>query len=107
MPFFDFNRIDYKQLRDKVLIKSITGDRSQLCLIKLRKGEQTFHQHDQEQIGIIVRGRVEVTIGDSIQVLGDNCGYYIPSNVAHGFRVLSDDGIEYIEVFCPPKKENA
>ncbi|MEJ2664841.1 MAG: hypothetical protein P8107_12525 [Spirochaetia bacterium] len=30
----------------------------------------------------------------------------IPANVRHGFSVVHGPGVEYLEVFTPPKKEN-
>jgi hypothetical protein len=32
--------------------------------------------------------------------------YYIPANNQHGFKVISEDCAELIEIFDPPKDEN-
>jgi len=98
--------MDYKMKRERVSIKTITGKRSQLCLIKLETGEITNHRHVQEQIGYVLSGRVDITIGEDTKTLGSGEGYYIPGNVPHGFSVNHDEPVEYIEIFCPPKKEN-
>lgn len=106
MPFFDFDQIDYKIKRKNVSIKSITGEKSQLCIIRMEAGEKTFHQHAEEQIGLILNGKVEMTIGDEKKILKANHGYYIPSGIAHGFNVHGQEGVEYIEIFTPPKENN-
>jgi len=106
MRFYDFAEIEYKKLRDRVFLKHITGERSQLCLIRLDPGETTDHSHPQEQIGYILSGQVEVFIGEERKILGPGEGYHIPGGVRHGFRV-GDAPVEYIEIFAPPKEENA
>lgn len=106
MPFYDLAKIAYKMKRERVSLKSITGEKSQLCLIRLEAGEKTCHQHEEEQIGLILNGQVQVTIGDEKKVLERNQGYYIPSGVVHGFDVCDSQGVDYIEVFAPPKESN-
>jgi len=105
--FFHFSKAPYKEKRLGVLLKSITGDRSQLCLIELAPGTETWHVHDHEQIGYVLSGKVTLSIGDIAESLGPGDGYRIPANVEHGFAVSFDSKLEYIEVFCPPKVENA
>lgn len=57
-------------------------------------------------MGYILAGQVEITIDGNKKVLGPGDAYYIPSNVRHGFSVFSDEGVEYLETFSPPKEEN-
>jgi mannose-6-phosphate isomerase-like protein (cupin superfamily) len=106
MPFYNLNKMGYKQKKEKVFFKSITGDNSQLCFIKMEPGEKSWHHHAEEQIGFIISGEVEVKIGDETKVIGPREGYYIPGNVDHGFFVHTERPVEYFEVFCPPKNEN-
>lgn len=87
-------------------MKSITGKQSQLCFGYLLPGEVTNHTHPNEQIGYILKGQVEITIEGNPKVLGPGDAYLIPGNVQHGFKVLTDKNLEYIEIFCPPKEEN-
>lgn len=98
--------MEYKMKRERVYIKAITGKRSQLCVIKLEPGEMTDHRHAQEQIGYVISGQVQITMGDDTRTLGPGEGYCIPGNVPHGFHVSGDAPVEYIEIFSPPKKEN-
>jgi quercetin dioxygenase-like cupin family protein len=77
-----------------------------LSFIRLEPGESTNHRHHQEQMGYVLSGKVEVTIGEQTQVLGPGEAYYIPDNVKHGFRVTQTEGVEYLEMFSPPKAEN-
>jgi quercetin dioxygenase-like cupin family protein len=50
--------------RERVLIYSINGKKSQLSYIKLKPGEVINHHHPHEQSGYILKGKVEITIGN-------------------------------------------
>ena len=91
--------IPYKKKRDCVFIKSITGENAQLTFIRLEPGEVTNHHHPHEQMGYILSGQVELTVDGNTKVLG-------PGDVQHGFSVTTVEGVEYIEIFSPPKEEN-
>ncbi len=106
MYFVNIGATPYRRKRERVLVKSLTGTASQLCFIKLEPGAETDHVHDSEQIGFVVRGEVEVAVGGERRVLRPGDGYVIPGNVRHGFRVVSSEPVEYVEVFSPPKDDN-
>ena len=77
-----------------------------MLLIRLKPGEKTLHSHPHEQMGYILAGEVKLTIADEQRVCGPGMGYHIPGDMPHGFEVLSDEDLEYIEIFSPPKEEN-
>jgi unsaturated pyranuronate lyase len=104
--FFHLGRKAFKNKREGVNIKSITGRKSQLTIVRLESGIKIRHTHRNEQIGYILSGKVRLKIGAASQTLGPGDGYLIPSNVEHAFTVLSTSNLEYVEIFCPPKKEN-
>jgi quercetin dioxygenase-like cupin family protein len=106
MYFFNIPSMAYQKKRDRVFIKSVTGEKSQLCFMRLEPGEVTDHHHPQEQIGYILAGQVEITIDGQKKNLGPGDAYYIPGNIQHGFSVLTDETVEYLEIFSPPKAEN-
>ena len=107
MPVFHIiPTIPYQKKRERVYIKSVTGEDAQLCFMRLEPGEVTDHQHPQEQLGYIFSGQVALTIDGHPQTLGAGDAYYIPKHVRHGFKVLTEQPLEYLEVFSPPKEEN-
>lgn len=101
-----FAGMSFKKKREGVFLKTITGRNAQFGWVVLDPGQATDHEHDHEQIGYILAGKLEVTIDGETEVLGPGDGYCIPPNVRHGFRVLGDEKAEYFEVFSPPKEEN-
>ncbi len=104
--FVNVDELEYRRKRDRVHVKSLTGVVSQLCFIRLEPGAETNHAHENEQIGFVLRGRVEVTVDGHRKVLRAGDGYLIPGGVRHGFRVVSRRPVEYVEVFSPPKERN-
>jgi mannose-6-phosphate isomerase-like protein (cupin superfamily) len=42
--------------------------------------------HDAEEGGVIIRGKLEVTVGDQVRVLGPGDAYYFDSRTPHRFR---------------------
>jgi len=106
MYFFHIPAMAYKKKRERVFIKSITGEKAQLTFICLEPGEVTDHCHPHEQIGYILSGSAEITIDGHTKQLGPGDAYYIPGNVQHGLKVLTANKLEYLELFSPPKEEN-
>ncbi|MCG8572508.1 MAG: cupin domain-containing protein [Spirochaetes bacterium] len=75
MAFYNFNNLDFKKKRDRVYLKSITGEKLQLTIMKLLPGEVTDHSHEHEQMGYILSGQVELTIGNEKKTLIPGEGY--------------------------------
>jgi quercetin dioxygenase-like cupin family protein len=61
------------------------------------------HAHPHEQIGYVVRGAIEFTIGDRVVVLRAGDGYVIPGGVPHSCRAFEDSVA--IDIFSPVREE--
>lgn len=95
----------------------ITGDGLQLCFWRISGGAtgSFLHCHeDHEQLGIIVRGKLDFRINDGPEseervVLGEGEAYIAPKGVWHGDSVFIGDD-EYgecwiLDVFTPPRDD--
>jgi transcriptional regulator with XRE-family HTH domain len=58
--------------------------------------------HAGEEGGVVVRGRIELTVGASTRVLGAGDAYYFSSSVPHRFRNPGRDDCEIISASTPP-----
>lgn len=58
--------------------------------------------HDGEECGIILSGRLEVTVGDETELLGKGDAYYFRSNEPHRFRNTGNEPCELITACTPP-----
>lgn len=62
------------------------------------------HSHPHEQMGIIVSGHAEFTVGGVTQTLGPGDLYRIPSNVVHKVVAL-DEPVKAFDVFSPVRED--
>lgn len=58
--------------------------------------------HEGEKGGVIVQGTLELTVGDSVQVLGPGEGYYFATSRPHRFRNVGDDALIIVSASTPP-----
>lgn len=58
--------------------------------------------HKGEEGGVIIKGRIELTVGAASQVLGPGDAYYFSSAVPHRFRNPGRDECEIISANSPP-----
>ncbi|KFN46800.1 cro regulatory protein [Arenimonas metalli CF5-1] len=63
---------------------------------------ETMLSHDGEEGGVIVQGRVEVTVGDQVRVLGPGEAYYFESRQPHRFRNVGPDTAILVSANTPP-----
>ncbi len=80
------------------------GERTLLSEVTLvQDGVVPMHAHPHEQIGYVVRGAIEFTIGDRKVVLRAGDAYVIPGGVPHGCLALEDSLA--IDIFSPVRDE--
>jgi transcriptional regulator with XRE-family HTH domain len=58
--------------------------------------------HKGEEGGVVVRGRIEVTVGTETRVLGPGEAYYFASNLPHRFRNPGREVCEIVSCSTPP-----
>jgi transcriptional regulator with XRE-family HTH domain len=59
-------------------------------------------RHQGEEGGVVVRGRVELTIGGESRVLGPGDAYYFTSAIPHRFRNTGSEPCEIVSASTPP-----
>lgn len=64
-------------------------------------GEMLAHRG--EEGGLVIRGRIELTIGGTTRVLGPGDAYYFASQLPHRFRNLGREVCEIISCVTPPR----
>jgi len=58
--------------------------------------------HEGEEGGIVLSGRLEVTVGDDRKILGPGDAYYFESHRPHRFRCVGPNPCEVISACTPP-----
>ncbi|MDP9363706.1 MAG: cupin domain-containing protein [Chloroflexota bacterium] len=62
------------------------------------------HQHPHEQLGVMLEGAMELTIGDETRLLRPGDAYTIPPNLPHG-AATHEEGCVVLDVFTPPGED--
>lgn len=81
------------------------GQKLQILRERYRPGADTgkaMLRHDAEEGGVVIKGRLEITVGKQKRVLGPGDAYYFDSRVPHRFRNVSDDIAETVSACTPP-----
>jgi transcriptional regulator with XRE-family HTH domain len=60
--------------------------------------------HRGEEGGMVLRGRIELTIGGATRVLGPGDAYYFTSQLPHRFRNAGRDACEIVSCVTPPRQ---
>lgn len=64
-------------------------------------GAALYH-HKGEEAGVVVRGRIEITVGAETRVLGPGDAYYFESRTPHRFRNVGSEECEIVSACTPP-----
>ncbi len=59
-------------------------------------------RHDSEEGGVVIRGRLELTVGGERFELGPGDAYYFDSRAPHRFRNIGEDEVEVVSACSPP-----
>jgi quercetin dioxygenase-like cupin family protein len=88
-------------IRRKTLVY---GDRTLMSEFLLKQDALLpAHQHDQEQTGYLVSGKMMLSIGSETFEVGPGDSWTIPGGVEHGARPLVDSVA--LEVFAPLRED--
>lgn len=58
-------------------------------------------RHEGEEAGVVIRGRIEVTVGSESRVLERGDAYYFPSTLPHRFRNVGSEEAEIVSAATP------
>ncbi len=60
------------------------------------------HMHPGEEFGYILKGKLELRVGDQVKVLEPGDSFYFSSTMPHSYRNVGDVDVETIWVVSPP-----
>ena len=93
-------RISYRQVG-----RNLQGRALQVLHERYAKGADTGEvmlRHDSEEGAVVIRGQLEITVGDQRRVLGPGDAYYFDSRLPHRFRNVGDGECEVVSACTPP-----
>ncbi|MFC7064374.1 cupin domain-containing protein [Brucella rhizosphaerae] len=92
--------ISYRQVGDHLFSRSL-----QILKERYEPGSDTgkvLLMHEGEEGGIVIAGRIEVTVGSERRILGPGDAYYFSSKLPHRFRCVGPVACEIVSACTPP-----
>lgn len=97
-----WNDVTPEQVADGVTRQVVDGAQQTIVRYVYQPGAVfPRHYHPQEQVTVVLSGRIEFTIADEVVTLGPDDLVVIPGGVPHGARVLGDTVVESINTLSP------
>ena len=104
-PFADLSSIAPQQIWERIAARSVHGERITMSVVELDPGAVAAeHSHENEQLGIVLRGTIDFRVGDERRELGPGGTWCIPANTPHEATAGSEGAI-VIDVFSPPRED--
>jgi unsaturated pyranuronate lyase len=92
------------ELAPGVTAQPLFGEGAMLNLLTFEPGaEVPVHSHPHEQLGHVLEGELELTIGPAVYALSRGDAYQIPGGTEHAAR--SEAGCVVMDVFQPVRED--
>jgi quercetin dioxygenase-like cupin family protein len=105
MGYYSLQDLPLKKPAEGVELRILHGERMTVAFFTLAAGSGVpEHTHDHEQIGTVLSGEMELTIGGEKRVVTSGQAYHIPSQVPHAGACLKGPA-EVIEIFAPVRED--
>jgi unsaturated pyranuronate lyase len=93
------------RLLEGILARTVHGARLSLAVVDLAPDlPMPEHRHPQEQLGVVVRGELTLTIAGDTLVRQPGDLWVIPGDVPHSVHV-GPEGCTVVEAFSPPRAD--
>lgn len=94
-----------QRIWDGIAARSVHGERLTLSVVELDPGAVVSeHQHENEQLGIVLEGSIDFRVGHERLALGPGGTWRIPANTPHE-ATAGPDGAVVIDVFAPIRED--
>ena len=90
---YDLLTPDLNRKLEVVYVKASPGDHS---------GDEPLVNPPGEKFGVVLKGELEVTVGEEVYQLGAGDTIYYPAQIPHSWRCLGDSPVELMWVMTPP-----
>jgi quercetin dioxygenase-like cupin family protein len=105
MPFFNAEQGTVRTLFPGVTIRAVWGEQIMMSFVEFEPHAVVPpHSHPHEQMGLLLEGEFEFTIGDETKMLTVGDVWFVPSNVVHSVQA-TEKGAKALDVFHPVREE--
>lgn len=101
----DLADLAVKPIWDGVIARMVHGDRITMAIVEIAPdGVVPENRHENEQVGVLIRGRLTFTVGEETRTLEPGGTWRIPSGVPHRV-VAGEEGAVVVDIFSPPRAD--
>jgi quercetin dioxygenase-like cupin family protein len=105
MYFHDPSERETKELLPGIVARTFWGKNMLAAVVDLDpETVLPVHSHPHEQLGIVIKGEFELTIGGEARKLKPGDVYLIPGDVEHGAKTFTNP-VKVMDVFSPVREE--
>jgi quercetin dioxygenase-like cupin family protein len=105
MPFYDLEDIPDVPLVNGITLKAIYSEKSSISFLDLPAYSRIpTHHHPSEQIGIVLEGAMQYTIGEETKVCRKGTAFVIPPHAPHSLVVVSGKPAKLVDIFTPKRQ---
>lgn len=105
MYYYDTSERLKKNLAPGANTRTFWGDSMLVSLLDLDpNSEVPLHTHPHEQIGFVLEGEVEMTIGGEVKLMRPGEMYIVPGGLEHGGRT-GNSSTRLLDIFSPVRDE--
>ena len=99
--FGGIEQLEHIRIWDGVTVQAVEGDRTTLAVVDLAAGASVpEHRHDNEQLGVLIRGAMHFRVGGETRDLGPGDTWRILSDLPHEVTA-GREGALAVECFTP------
>jgi quercetin dioxygenase-like cupin family protein len=107
MPFIQIEEFDPIEIAPGARARTPYGENIMLSYLELEEGAVVpLHQHPHEQAGMLLKGKMELTIGEETRVCEAGSMFIIPPNTPHS-AIPVDGPAVVLDVFSPVREDYA
>jgi unsaturated pyranuronate lyase len=99
------DEVRFQKLWTGISGRIVEGERITLAVVELKpNGTVPSHQHEHEQMGLVLRGQVTFTVGDETRTFGPGGTWRVPPMTPHG-AITGPGGATVVDVFNPIRED--
>jgi len=104
MAYVNLNDLKEREVVPGFMGKFVHSKNMTIAHWKIKAGSVTpKHKHLQEQVTIIIKGKLELTVEEKVRTILPNENAIIPANVIHAAKAITDCHV--IDVFYPVRED--
>jgi quercetin dioxygenase-like cupin family protein len=105
MAYYSIKDIPPRKPAEGVELRAIHGERMTVAFFMIAQGSGVpEHAHPHERIGMVLKGRMELTIAGEKHIVSSGGAYHIASNAVHSGLCL-EGPTDVIEIFAPVRED--